>query len=133
MSAPLSARRKADRAKIAATFRAVAEKFGAGVEERQEPRNVGYSGAGVRLNIAWAGVGAMIDVDDLHGGDFALIHWFNTAYPARHFSSAFNVAVGDLSHPRPHHKATSSGTWDMLAARLQAGLRHADKGTAFID
>jgi hypothetical protein len=68
-----------------------------------------------------------------HGFNGALISWHNTEYPVRCFSKGFNHAVGDSGLARPHHKATSSAQWDLLAARLQAGLRHAFNGTAFFE
>ena len=149
LSASMNARRKADRESIARMFVEVAEKFGAVVERRDEPRNPGFSGAGICLSFEMNGVGARVSIDDLHGGDGGLISWYNERgyirpadgepgfgswrYPVRNFSSRFNVAVGDTVARRPHHKATSIGDWEVLAAYLQAGLRHAANGTAFIE
>lgn len=132
MEPGFNASRKADREKIAAGFVAVAEKFGAAITRRDTDPNVGYCGAGIDMTFSLNGVGAMIDIDNLHGGDNALIHWYNTEYPVRKFESGFTVAVGQIPIYAPHHKATSSGTWDLLAARLQAGLRKARDGKAFI-
>ena len=128
----MNASRKADREAIAASFKAVADKFGAEVLRRDEGPNLGYHGASIYLHFNLHGVGAQVSIDDLHGGEGGLISWFNTDYPARNFTSGFNAAVGDQGMARPHHKATSSGYWDLLAARLQAGLRHAANKTAFI-
>ena len=128
-----SARTKAGRAAIVASLLAVADKFGATVERRDEPAMRGY-GAETSLMIRLNGVGALIGVSDLHerhGFNGALISWHNTQYPVRYFSKGFNCAVGDSGSARPHHKATSSAEWDVLAARLQAGLRHAANNTAF--
>jgi hypothetical protein len=130
----MKASRKADRIAIAAAFREVADKFGATVEQREESPNPGYCGAGIFMSFTLNGVGAQVSIDDLHerhGMAGALISWYNTDYPVRDFAPGFNTAVGDNSHfSRPHHKATSIGSWDVLAARLQAGLRHAANGTA---
>lgn len=127
--------RKEDREAIAACFVAIAEKHGAAIERRDEPRNPGYHGPSILFNFTLNGVGAMLNIDDLHGGNSALISWYSDyagdyGKPVRNYTSAFNVAVGDLLITRPHHKATSSGTWDRLARYLDAGLAMAAAGTA---
>jgi hypothetical protein len=130
-----TARNAKGRAAIVASLLAVADKFGATVERRDDSAHAGYSGPETVLNIRLNGVGALIGVSDLHerhGFNGALISWHNTEYPPRNFTSGFNCAVGDSGSARPHHKATSSAEWDLLAARLQAGLRHAFNGTAFL-
>lgn len=130
----LTAGRKADRIKIAAEFRRVAEQFGAAVEQSDRTPTIGYSSAGISLSFSLNGVGAQVSVSDLHercGSDGGLISWYNTDYPARHFTGSFNSAVGEQGSARPHHKATSIGSWDVLAARLQAGFRHAVNWLAF--
>lgn len=130
----ISARNAKGRAAIVAQLLAVADKFGATVEQRDESAMAGY-GAETSLTIRLNGVGALIGVSDLHerhGFNGAIISWHNTNYPVRYFSEGFNCAVGDSGSARPHHKATSSAEWDLLAARLQAGLRHAANGTAFL-
>ena len=130
----ITARTKAGRAAIVASLVAVADKFGATVERRDESGLAGYNGGETSLTIRLNGVGALIGVSDLHerhGFNGALISWHNTEYPCRYFSKRFNCAVGDSGSARPHHKATSCAEWDVLAARLQAGLRHAQAGTAF--
>ncbi len=133
----MNASRKADRERVAAMLIAAVEKHGAKIERHDEPANPGYSGAGISLRFTLNGVGAMIDVDNLHGGYEALMSWHN-AYDGKgggetgYFSPSFNASVGELQHPRPHHKASSWGTWELLAARLSAGFRHAKEGTAFI-
>ncbi len=143
----MNAGRKKDREAIAAMFQSVADKFGAKVERRDTPRNPGYSGASIDLTMALNGVGALMSIDDLHGTGEGMASWYNAraysppepgypfgkASPCRNFSPSFNVAVGENMHAfRPHHKATSYDTWEMLAARVQAGLRHAANNTAFI-
>lgn len=131
----MSARNMKGRAAIVATLLAVADKFGASVEQRAERKIPGY-GAETLLSVSLNGVGALIGVSDMHerhGFNGALISWHNTEYPCRYFSKSFNCAVGDSGSARPHHKATSSAEWDVLAARLQAGLRHAANGTAFLE
>lgn len=145
MNAGFNARRAADREKIAAGFVAVAEKFGAAIERRNTTGTAGYCGAGIDMTFRLNGVGASVSIDNLHGGDYALISWFNdySAQPRPangeymrlktfNFDRGFVVAVGCEPCPRPHHKATSFGTWDLLAARLQAGLRKARDGLAFV-
>lgn len=144
MNPGFNARTKGDREKIAAGFIAVAEKFGATITRRDESPTAGYCGPAIYLAFALNGVGAQVDISDLHGGDYGLISWFNdysaqkaqgTSYltwKTHDFERAFETAVGSESHARPHHKATSSGTWDLLAARLQAGLRKARDGKAFM-
>jgi hypothetical protein len=101
------------------------------------PRNIGYSSAGIDLSFRLNGVGVMLSIDDLHGPGGGLASWFNDCREfgakVRNFSPSFNAAVGDLHHSRPHHKATSYDTWETLAARVQAGLRHAANNTAFIE
>lgn len=127
-----SASRKADREFITAELVRIAEKQGAEVERRDTPRNPGYSGAGIDLKFELGGVGARVSIDDLHGGDHALISWFNTQYPARNFTTRFSVCVGDLSKPRPHHKATSCpADWFSLAMFLDGGLMLAAREQAF--
>jgi hypothetical protein len=142
----MNASRKKDRESIAAMFQAAADKFGASVERRESPRNPGYSGASIDLTITLNGVGVQVSIDDLHGPGEGMASWYNArkysppepgypygkASPCRNFSPSFNVAVGDLSHARPHHKATSYDAWDVLAAKVQAGLRHAANNTAFV-
>ena len=140
---------KAGRAAIVKQFLDVATKFGATVERRDESAHPGYSGAGTYLNFTLNGVGASVGVSDLHerhGQEGGLISWFNHQPPGEwskrfarlghgvhYFTPGFNAAVGEHGKSaRPHHKATSCGSWDMLAARLQAGLRHAANGTAFL-
>jgi hypothetical protein len=128
----LRASRKADRQQIVDALLASCAKHGAKVEQRDEPRNPGYSGAGIDLRIDCQGVGAMIDIDDLHGGEWALIHWFNTVHPSRNFTARFRTCVGDYGQTRPHHKSTSQPRdWYSLAMMLDAGLLLAVRGEAF--
>lgn len=127
-----NASRKADREYIAGVLSNIAEKHGAEITRRDEPANPGYSGKGIHMQFKLAGVGAMLDIDNLHGGEFALIHWFNTMYPSRNFTTRFCVCVGDVPQGRSHHKATSSpANWYSLAMFLDAGLLLAFRGEAF--
>ena len=127
-----SASRKADREFITAELVRIAEKQGAEVERRDTPRNPGYSGAGIDLKFELGGVGARVSIDDLHGGDHALISWFNTQYPARNFTTRFCVCVGDHGQFKPHHKATSCpADWFSLAMFLDGGLMLAAREQAF--
>lgn len=126
------ASRARDREAIAAALLAIVMRHGAQVERIDSPPTPGYCGAGIDLRFSLHGVGAMIDIDDLHGGQFALISWYNTAHPARNFTSRFCGMVGDLAKPRPHHKATSApADWYSLAMMLDAGLCLAARGEAF--
>lgn len=118
-----------DRLAIAKQFRTIAERFGADIEERHESKS-DWCSAAIDMTFRLNGVGAMVSIDDLHGGYESIISWFNTSYPCRDFSAGFFTAIGEPGRGA-HHKATSGGTWDMLAARLQAGLRHASRDTAF--
>lgn len=130
--AACNASRKADREAIAASLIVIAAKYGATATRRDAPRHIGWSGASIVLNFTLNGVGAMTNIDDLHGGYDALIRWYNDDYPARDFSPVFNCAVGDLNHYRkPHHKATSSGSWARLTEYLEGGLELAANGRAF--
>lgn len=130
---------------IAADMLAIAAKHGAEVDRREEGRNPGYRGPSIHLNIRLNGCAVMVNIDDLHGGDGALLHWYSTDggwqnpgdwdnpgeyVSPRHYTAAFNAAVGDRGQYRPHSKATSSGTWSQLAAYLDAGLAMAAAGTA---
>jgi hypothetical protein len=127
-----SASRKADREFIVNTLLGLMERHGAEVERRDDGPNPGYHGHSIALRFTLNGVGAMLDIDDLHGGEWSLIHWHNTEYPARNFTSRFCVCVGGVTSYRPHHKATSQpGTWYSLAMFLDAGLCLAARGEAF--
>jgi hypothetical protein len=126
-----NASRKADRDFIAATLLALVGRYGAEVERQDTPRNPGYSGAGIDLRFELNGVGAMVGIDDLHGGEYSLISWFNTKYPSRNFTTRFCVCVGDTPSRIPHHKATSCpADWFSLAMFLDAGLMLAARGGA---
>lgn len=126
------ASRKADREFIARVLIGLMERHGAQVERQDDGPNPGYHGASIALHFSLNGVGAMLDIDNLHGGDWSLIHWHNTEYPSRNFTSRFCVNVGDLGQSRPHHKATSHPQdWYSLAMFLDAGLCLAAQNQAF--
>lgn len=128
----LNASRRSDRETIAATLTAIGERHGASIERRDDPGNPGYHGQSIALHFALNGVGAMIDVDNLHGGAHALIHWYNSERPVRDFSPRFNRCVGEPPR-RPHHKATSCpADWYSLAMFLDGGLMLAARGEAFL-
>lgn len=128
-----NASRKADRDFIVATLLALVGRYGAEVKRQDTPRNPGYSGAGIDLRFELNGVGAMVGIDDLHGGEYALISWHNTKYPARNFTARFCVCVGDHGQFRPHHKATSCpADWYSLAMILDGGLMLAAREQAFM-
>ena len=130
----LNASRKADRKRIAAEFTRIAQNFDAEVTTTDEPAHKGYSGQGTHFSARLNGVGVSCSIDNLHGGEEDLLSWFNDyrqGLAVRDFSPRFNTAVGEHK-THPHHKASSVATWPVLAAYLQAGLRHAANGTAFV-
>ncbi|MFL6707975.1 MAG: hypothetical protein ACJ8HI_07190 [Massilia sp.] len=128
----LCASRKADREQLAMAFRTIGSARGATVEQQHRNGTPGYCGHGIHLRFACKGVGAMVDISDLHGGEWVLIHWYNDTHPARDFTTRFNVAVSSGGNGRPHHKATSHPRdWSSLANMLDGGLRIAARGEAF--
>lgn len=127
-----NASRKGDREVLAGVLVVIAKRHGAEIERKDTPRNPGYSGAGIDLHFELNGVGARTSIDNLHGGNYALISWFNSKYPARNFTTRFSVCVGDLPNSRPHHKATSCpADWFSLAMFLDGGLMLAARDQAF--
>lgn len=128
----LDAARKFDRLALAHALTVMGEARGAKIERREDGPNPGYHGHIIALRFDLAGVGAMVDIDNLHGGHYALVHWYNTEHPARDFTTRFCVMIGDLAKARPHHKATSCpADWYSLAMHLDAGLQLAARGEAF--
>lgn len=128
----LNAARKDNREALAMVLRMLAEIRGASVELQHSEANPGYCGQGIDLRIACKGVGAMVDIDDLHGGEWVLIHWFGTEHKGRNFTSRFGTVVGSGGNGRPHHKATSHPRdWYSLAMMLDGGLQLAARGEAF--
>lgn len=127
----MNASRKADRGHILHELATIADRHGAAVQRRDEKACPGFSGAGIHLEITLNGVGAMVDINNVHGGSYALIHWYGTECRAQNFAGRFSVAVGG-GCGRPHHKATSCpDTWFALAKSLDAGLYLAARGEAF--
>lgn len=135
----LNASRKADREKIAEALLSVAAEHGATGERQDEPPNPGYSGAGILLRFTLNGVGAMVDIDDLHGGETTLISWYNDysgpEVTTKHFAFGFRAAANaPCSTPRPHHKATTCPDgWDDLRHSLSEGLALAAAREAFVE
>lgn len=127
----LSAKRKAEREKIAAAFEQVAAKHGAEFERENSPRFNGWHGPGIDITAKLNGVGGSLDIDDLHGGDGALISWYNASYPARDFSASFMCAAGDVCRG-PHHKASSHGDWQRMLRQFDAALAVVAEGRAFL-
>lgn len=128
----LNASHKHDRLALAHVLTTIGEARSAKVERREDGPNPGYHGHSIALRFDLAGVGAMVDIDNLHGGSYALVHWYNTQYPVRYFTTRFCVMIGDLAKARPHHKATSCpADWYSLAMHLDAGLCLAFRGEAF--
>lgn len=149
--APLRAGNKAGREAIARILIAIGELHGATVERKDEPRHAGYHSGEIDLTFTLGGVGANIGVSDLHerhGSQGAMISWYNHRElsaptterplgdwltPSRKFSGVFTLAVKAYSTwPGPHHKATTVGDWQRLADCLDAGLRCAAEGCAFL-
>lgn len=127
------ASRKTDREFIAAALLRIAGKHGATVEWKDVSATLGYCGAGIDLHFILNSVGALVCIDNLHGGEHSLISWHNTEYPPRKFTTRFCVCIGDLDGLRPHHKATSCpADWYSLAMQLDAGLCLAARNEAFI-
>lgn len=127
-----NANRKPEREVLAMAFTMLAEVRGATVERKESEATPGFSGKGIDLRISLNGVGAMIDIDNIHGGMFALIHWHNSECRARTFSPRFCVATGGREPYRMHHKATSfPADWFSLAMYLDGGLHLAAKLEAF--
>lgn len=134
----LTARRKADRKRIAAAFDRVARKHGARITATDEPASPGWHGAAIVLRGALAGVGFTVDIDDLHerrGDKGGLVSWYNDhepGRPTRNFSARARTAVHDY-RGRPHHKATSIGDWPHLVRQFDRMLALASDGRAFDD
>jgi hypothetical protein len=128
-----NAGRKVDREFIARALVALAEARGAEVERRDTTPTTGYCGAGIDLRFKLGGVGATVSIDNLHGGEWSLVSWYNTVYPSRDFNPRFCACVGEPATGRPHHKATSCpADWYSLAMMLDAGLCLAASDGAFI-
>ena len=130
----LNASRKADRAHIAHELRTIADKYGAICREQEKPASAGYCGQSIHMLFTLNGVGAMLDISNIHGGTYALVHWYNELpRNTRYFSPAFAIGVM-ASIGRPHHKATSHPrTWFELALCLDRGLSLAASGEAFAE
>lgn len=128
----LTASRKEEREALAMALECIAHGHGADVLRRYTSPSPGYSGAGIDLHFSLNGVGAMVDIDNLHGGTYALISWFNTERGPRDFTTRFCVNTGNLTQTRRHHKSTSCpNDWYSLAMMLDAGLYLAARGEAF--
>lgn len=135
----LNANRKPDREQLAMALTTLASARGALVIRRDTPATRGFGGAGIDLSITLNGVGALISIDNLHGGRYNLISWYNDysagRRPCRGFSARFATCVGDtppMGGGRTHHKATScGGDWYSVAMFLDGGLMLAARGTAF--
>lgn len=134
----MNASRKKDREAIAAWFIDAATRHGAAIVRTEEPANPGYSGASIELCFTLNGVGVRVSIDNLHGPSAGMASWYKD-YRTRNkrvagkFTPEFNVAVRDLSHYQPHHKATSFGTWESLALYVDRGLRLASLDEAFLE
>lgn len=132
------ASRKTDREVLALALETIATAHGAKVVRQEKTRNPGWRGAGIDLRITLNGVGALIDVSNIHGGRYALIHWHNdyelgrpSGLICRDFTSGFASAVRAFGG-RSSHKATTGGSdWFTLATALDAGLCLAVRGEAF--
>jgi len=133
----LNASRKADRIRLANLLIGLGEYYGATIERRDQPANPGWRGQSIELMFKLNGVGATVTISNLHGGDHAIISWYNDysgdiGRKCHDFTGLFNIAVGDRGSMRPHHKATSCPPdWFGLATSLSAGLSTARNGQAF--
>lgn len=132
----LNASRKANREKIADALCAIAEAQGAAIVRRDSEANPGFCGQGIDLRFELNGVGAMVDIDNLHGGEYALISWYSCAGKpegsGRYLCSRFNRAVGEQPLGRKHWKATTvPADWYSLAMYLEGGLTLAARKEAF--
>lgn len=120
-----SGSRKEDRQMIARALILLATAHGAQVE-RTDERSC------ITLRISLASVGALVDIDNVLGGDTSMISWHNMEHPARNFTPRFCKLVGGGMFARPHRKATSlPGDWYSLAMMLDAGLLLAARSEAF--
>lgn len=120
-----SGSRKEDRQTIARALILLATAHGAQVE-RTDERSC------ITLRISLAGVGALVDIDNVLGADTSMISWHNIEHPARNFTARFCKLVGGGMFARLHHKATSlPGDWYSLAMMLDAGLLLAARSEAF--
>lgn len=129
-----NAGRKADREALALALETIATAHGATVKRQERGPNRGYHGGSIGLQIALNGVGAMIDVNNIHGGAYALIHWHNDysdGFKCRDFTSRFAAAVRAFSGRSPHKATTGGADWFALATALDAGLCMAARGEAF--
>jgi hypothetical protein len=130
----LSAGRAADREQLCLALWTIASAHGATISRRDDGRNPGWRGPEISLRIALNGVGALVDISDLHGGDHGLIHWHNDyseSRDTRNFAGAFKAAVSSFGSGSPHKATTSSDSWQGLAKALDAGLCLASRGEAF--
>lgn len=130
----LDAGRKAEREVLALVLTTIASAHRATIERRIEPRHPGYHSGSIGLRIALNGVGANVDISNIHGGKYALIHWYNDYSDGRNtrdFSGRFRAETAAYGGGSSH-KATSGGNdWNALAMSLDAGLRLAARGEAF--
>jgi hypothetical protein len=130
----LNGGRKAEREILAMAFETIAVAHGAAVERREEGPNPGFRGHSIGLRIALNGVGAMVNIDDLHGGSRALIHWYNDyseGRQCRDLTARFKTHVRAFGGGSPHKATTGGAAWADLALCLDAGLLLAARGEAF--
>lgn len=126
-------RTKKGRESVYALFVPLFEKHGVVWERTDEPPSPGYSGASIHIDAHLSGVGFMVDIDSMFAkGTEGMVSWFNKIYPVRNFSHAFNVAVGETQIMRPHHKATTFGSWSKVIERVDRGLALAKSDSAFV-
>src|SRR6185312_12121045 len=96
----LNASRKADRIRLANLLIGLGEYYGATIERRDQPANPGWRGQSIELMFKLNGVGATVTISNLHGGDHAIISWYNDysgdiGRKCHDFTGLFNIAVGD--------------------------------------
>jgi hypothetical protein len=131
----LNAGRKPEREILALALETIAKVHGAKIVRREEPANPGFRGQSIGLRIALNGVGAMVNIDDLHGGTHGLIHWHNDYSEGnrecRDLTARFKAHVRAFGGGSSHKATTGGADWNALALCLDAGLLLASRGEAF--
>ena len=126
---------KQNRAQILQELTAIAERFGAEITI-DEWKTAGGKDCGCGMMVRLNGVTASIAIVSEIDPEIGSIDWVaDRTEPGKALARRFQIAVGDYDHTpnRRIIKANTTAPWALLAAHLQAGLRHLSKGTAFAD